>query len=146
MTAGAGTELVLIEGSGGVTVRLDTAGGTLIGLGRALRRHGPVEAVVVVRSGLGTLNHTVLTVDALRAAGLHVAGLVVGRWPEQPDLAATVNRSDLPRLTGVPVLAVLPAGAGSLDGPEFRRRAPAWFTDPPGEDGEGGPTRSDDWQ
>ncbi len=146
VTAGAGSDLVLVEGSGGVTVRLDTAGGTLIDLGRTLERHGPVQVVVVVRAGLGTLNHTVLTVDALRAAGLGVAGLVVGCWPERPDLAARVNRSDLPRLSGVPLLAVLPAGAGTLSGPDFRRLATGWFTAAPGADGEAQPTRSGDGQ
>lgn len=120
-------DLVLVEGAGGVRVRLDLLGGTVLDLGRALEWHGRVEVVVVVRAGLGTLNHTMLTVDAVRAAGLSVTGLVIGAWPTRPDLAATTNREDLPRLTGLPLLAALPADVGAWNPSEFQRSAPSWF-------------------
>ncbi len=123
-----GDDVVLVEGTGGVAVRLDGDGRTLLDLGRALQWHGDVEVVVVVRAGLGTLNHTVLTVDAVRTADLDLAGLVVGSWPDEPDLAARVNRVDLPRLTGLPLLAALPGGAGALEPRDFRQRAPTWFS------------------
>jgi dethiobiotin synthase len=105
-------DVVIVEGAGGVVVGLDGAGGTLLDLGRALEWHGPVEVVVVCRSGLGTLNHTWLTVDAVRRAGLPVAGLVIGSWPDPVPLSDQLNRGDLPRLTGAPLLAVLPEGLG----------------------------------
>ena len=128
--ATSGADLVLVEGVGGVAVRLDLDDGTVLDLGRALQWHGDVEAVVVVRAGLGTLNHTELTVDALRRAHLAVTGLVVGSWPAEPDLAATVNRTELPRLTGCPVLALIPAGVGRLGAPGFQRQAATWFVRP----------------
>ncbi len=87
---------------------------------------------MVVRSGLGTLNHTALTVDALRRADLTVIGLVLGSWPLEPGLAATVNRTELPRLTGCPVLAVIPAGAGRLGATDFQRQVATWFVGPSG--------------
>ncbi|WGX98625.1 dethiobiotin synthase [Nocardioides sp. L-11A] len=124
---------VIIEGAGGLLVRLDAEGGTLLDLARdltfALRRAdgSPVEVVVVCRAGLGTLNHTELTVTALRAVQVEPAGLVIGSWPRDPGLAETCNRTDLPRVTGVPVLAVVPDGAGALAPEEFRAAAPAWF-------------------
>ena len=131
-------DLVLVEGAGGLLVRLDAEGGTLLDIARdltfALRRRGPddvvsspVEVVVVTRAGLGTLNHTELTVTALRAVQVEPAGLVIGSWPTSPGLAETCNRDDLTRITGVPVLAVVPEGAGSLPGDEFRAAAPSWF-------------------
>lgn len=131
-------DLVLVEGAGGLLVRLDAEGGTLLDVARdltfALRRRGaddvvssPVEVVVVTRAGLGTLNHTELTVTALRAVQVEPAGLVIGSWPSFPDLAESCNRDDLTRITGVPVLGVIPEGAGSLPGDEFRRSAPTWF-------------------
>ncbi len=122
----AAADVVLVEGAGGVAVRLDRDGGTLIDIGRALLTHGDVEVVVVVRAQLGTLNHTVLTVDAIRAAGLDVAGLVIGSWPAAPDLSAEANREDLPRITGLPLLAAIPAGAGDLAPEEFQRQAAGW--------------------
>ncbi len=120
-------DTVLVEGAGGLLVRLDTAGGTLLDLAAELAETLPVEVVVVVASGLGTLNHAELTVGALRARGLEPAGLVIGSWPDDPDLAERCNAEDLPRVTGVPLLATIPAGAGGLDRAEFTRRAPGWF-------------------
>jgi len=119
--------MVLVEGAGGVRVRLDTDGGTILDLAVALRSSGEVEVVVVTRAGLGTLNHTELTVAAVRAAGLPVRGLIIGFWPGRPDLAAQCNRDDLPRLTGVPVLALLPKGCGGWQPEAFRASAPDWF-------------------
>jgi dethiobiotin synthetase len=123
--AAASHDLVLVEGAGGVTVRLgegwsllDLAGG--VGL--------PVGVVVVARAGLGTLNHSLLTVQALRAAGLTAAGLVLGSWPADPGLTERLNREELPRLTDVPLLGAVPAGAPSMPPAEFRARASGWFT------------------
>ena len=128
----AGADLVLVEGIGGVTVRLDPDGGTVLDLGRALQWHGDVQAVVVVRAGLGTLNHTALTIGAVSRADLTVTGLVLGSWPAEPDLAATVNRTDLPRLTGCPVRAAIPAGAGRLGAADFQRQVATWCVRPSG--------------
>ena len=45
---------------------------------------------------------------------LLAAGLVIGAWPAAPGVAETCNRTDLTRLTGVPVLAVIPDGEAVL--------------------------------
>ncbi|GGO87791.1 ATP-dependent dethiobiotin synthetase BioD [Nocardioides phosphati] len=119
---------VVVEGAGGLLVRLDTDGGTLLDLAADLAKREPVAVYVVTRAGLGTLNHTELTVQALRHAGLEPAGLVIGSWPSEPDQASELNRTELARVTGVPVVAVLPANAGRLAPEEFRAQAPAWFT------------------
>ncbi len=124
-------DTVVVEGAGGLLVRLDTAGGTLLdlasGLAAALPDDVRLDVVVVCRSGLGTRNHTQLTVNPLRERGLEPAGLVIGSWPTDPGLAERCNRDDLPRVTGVPLLAVLPSGAGSLSRDAFVAAAPTWF-------------------
>ena len=121
-------DTVIVEGSGGVLVRLDTEGGTILDLATEVG----AEAVVVASAGLGTLNHTELTVAALRARGIEPTGLVIGSWPREPGLAETCNLDDLPRVTGVPLLASIPAGAGALTREEFTRQWPTWFlTQPP---------------
>jgi dethiobiotin synthase len=117
-------DLVLVEGAGGLLVRLDTEGGTLLDLAAEIE----AEVVVVVAAGLGTLNHSELTVGALRARGIEPSGLVIGSWPGTPDLAERCNRDDLPRVTGVPLLGVVPAGSGSLGRSQFRATAPTWFS------------------
>ena len=122
--------LVIVEGAGGVLVGLDSTGATLVGLARALRR--PFAFVVVCRAGLGTLNHSALTVDALRSAGQRVLGCVVGRWPTDPDVAAASNVSDLPVVTRVPLLGKVPDGAGGYEPARFRTEAASWFAPPIG--------------
>lgn len=120
----ASYDLVLVEGAGGLLVRLDAEGGTLLDIAAATGG----DAVVVCAAGLGTLNHSELTVDALRHRGVQVAGLVVGSWPAEPGLAERCNLEDLPRHTGAPLLAVLPAGSGRLDRAAFTAAAPGWFS------------------
>ncbi|MBA3780339.1 MAG: ATP-dependent dethiobiotin synthetase BioD [Nocardioides sp.] len=121
-----GHDCVLVEGAGGLLVRLDTDGGTLLDLAADLA----ADVVVVVSAGLGTLNHTELTVQALRGRGVEPAGLVVGSWPVEPGLAETCNLEDLPVVAGLPVIAVVPADAGALDPATFRDRALSWFSAP----------------
>ncbi len=108
-------DLVLIEGAGGLLVRFDADGGTLADVAALLG--SPV--LVVAHAGLGTLNHTALTVEALRHRELNCVGVVIGAWPSDPDLAALSNLVDLPGVTGVPLLGALPAGAGDLPAREF---------------------------
>lgn len=120
-------DTVIVEGAGGLLVRLDTDGGTLLDIAAELARTLPVEVVVVTAAGLGTLNHTELTVAALRARGLEPTGLVIGSWPADPGLAERCNADDLPRVTGVPIVATIPAGAGALDREAFRTESPTWF-------------------
>jgi dethiobiotin synthetase len=106
----AGRDLVLVEGAGGLLVHLDAAGGTIADVAVLLR----ARVLVVARAGLGTLNHTALTCEALRAREVACAGVVVGAWPQQPDLAACCNLEDLAVYAGVPVLGRLPENAGRL--------------------------------
>ncbi len=105
-------DLVLVEGAGGLLVRLDDAGGTLADLAVLLRAGGAEEVAVVLVTGveLGTLNVTELTVEALRHRGIAILGLVIGRWPAQPGTVEWGNLNDLPRLTDVPLLGLIPEG------------------------------------
>ena len=122
-------DTVIVEGAGGLLVRLDTDGGTLLDLAEELqgRDDVTVEVVVVTRAGLGTLNHSELTVNALRERRIEPAGLVIGSWPAAPGLAETRNLADLPRVTGVPLIGVIPDGAGQLGQDAFRVAAPTWL-------------------
>ena len=125
-------DLVLVEGAGGLLVRLDTDGGTLLDLADALRRVSlDVSFVVVTAPGLGTLNQTELTVGALRTRCYEPAGLVIGAWPADPGLAERCNRDELPRVTGVPLLGAIPAGVGTLDQTRFIAGCPGWLAPRP---------------
>jgi dethiobiotin synthetase len=120
-------DLVLVEGAGGLLVRFDANGGTLADAAWALG--APV--LLVAEAGLGTLNATALTAEALLRRGIECMGVVVGAWPAEPDLASRCNLADLPVAAGAPLLGVLPAGLGELAPAEFlatvRGALSPWF-------------------
>lgn len=98
-------DLLVVEGAGGLLSPLtdtesvaDVAGD----LGFPL--------VVVARLGLGTINHTLLTLEAACYRGLPVAGIILNQAtePDPSDESTTTNRDELARRTDVPILAVLP--------------------------------------
>ena len=116
-------DLVLVEGAGGLLVPMGVRPSgepwTLADLATTLG----VGAVVVSRAGLGTLNHTALTLEALSRRGVP-AGVVLGAWPAEPELVHWENLSELvPYLVGA-----LPEGAGAMEPGVFRRSAPGWLT------------------
>lgn len=116
-------DLVLVEGAGGLLVRFDAAGGTLADAARLL--DAPV--LVVAQAGLGTLNTTELTALELRRRELELAGVVIGSWPDSPDLATRCNVVDLPEVADAPLLGAIPSGAGALPPTDFRAAAPTWL-------------------
>ncbi|SCF19651.1 dethiobiotin synthetase [Micromonospora haikouensis] len=116
-------DLVLVEGAGGLLVpmglRPSGEAWTLADLAVSLG----APAVVVARAGLGTLNHTALTLEALDRRAVP-AGVVIGAWPAEPELVHWANLTELvPHLIGA-----LPAGAGAMDPGVFRRSASGWLT------------------
>lgn len=119
----AAHKLTLVEGAGGVLVRLGTAGFTLLDVAREL----DAPMLVVAAAGLGTLNHTSLTVGAIESAGVRCAGIVIGSWPADPGLAELCNREELAEAAGAPLLGQVPAGAGALTRAEFAAAAPGWI-------------------
>ncbi|GGM43626.1 dethiobiotin synthase [Dactylosporangium sucinum] len=113
-------DLTLIEGAGGLLVPMGEGGWTVLDLAAAL----DATAVVVARAGLGTLNHTALTLEALARRGVP-ALVVLGAWPADPELVHRTNLFDLPgELAGA-----VPDGAGALAPELFRREAPHWLAD-----------------
>ncbi|HSO64989.1 MAG TPA: dethiobiotin synthase [Ornithinibacter sp.] len=124
----AESEVVFVEGAGGLLVRLDGRGGTLADLGTGLRYKGIGCGVVLVASaGLGTLNTAALTAEALAARGLPLLGVVIGSWPAEPGLVEESNLVDLPRVTGTPLWGRIPEGAGRMPRAEFLAGVPGWF-------------------
>lgn len=124
----AAHDLTLVEGAGGLLVRLGAGGFTLADVAAALG----APAVVVAAAGLGTLNHTALTVSALRSAGVECPGVIIGSWPAAPGLAERCNLDDLPEVVEVPVLGRIPAGSAALDQSDFAAHAPGWQAVPLG--------------
>ena len=101
-TAASGGRTLVAEGVGGLLVPL-----TPSWLVRDLAVELALPLVVAARPGLGTINHTLLTLEAARAAGLHVAAVVMTPWRDRPTTMERSNRETVERLGQVPV-ATLP--------------------------------------
>lgn len=113
--------LVLVEGAGGLLVEIGADGVTL----RDLAADLGAAVLVVVAAGLGTLNHTALTLESLAGQEIPCAGVVIGSWPADPGVAATSNRAALEKIAAV--RAALPAGAGSLGRRDFETLSASAF-------------------
>jgi dethiobiotin synthetase len=103
--------LLIVEGVGGLLVPIGPEHSV-----RDLAVALALPLIVAARPGLGTINHTLLTVEAAAAAGLRVAGIVMTPWPEDPDEMLRSNRETIARLTQIPV-AGLPFVSCAQPGP-----------------------------
>ncbi len=111
---------VLVEGVGGLLCPL-TERETVADLAGALA----LPLIVVARRSLGTLNHTLLTVEAAQRRGLRVAGLVVTATTPVQGAAEETVIEELSQRLDVPLLAVLPHQTDDAEMPELQ--AVAWW-------------------
>jgi dethiobiotin synthetase len=111
-------DLVLVEGAGGLLVPMGPKW-TVADLAQEVG----APAIVVARAGLGTLNHTALTMEALRHRDIQPY-LIVGAWPAEPETVHFTNLADF----GLPLHGLLPEQAGAMEPGVFRRSAPGWLT------------------
>lgn len=98
-TAAENADALVCEGVGGLLVPL-----TPTYLIRDLAADLGYPVVIVATPGLGTINHTLLTIESARTAGLAVATVVLNPWPEQPTEIEQSNRETIANLASVPVL------------------------------------------
>jgi dethiobiotin synthetase len=118
--AGDDADVLVCEGVGGLLVPL-----TPEYLVRNFASDLGLPLVVVAPAGLGTINHSLLTVEAAWSAELEVAAVVLNRWPEPPGAMEESNLETIAELTGVPVLTLPeidlaePAGWPRLELPEL---------------------------
>ena len=102
-------DALVCEGVGGLMVPLTT--GYLV---RDLAIDLGLPLLIAARTGLGTINHTLLTVGSARAVGLRVAAVVMTPWPADPEPIQRSNRDTVERLAEVPVCGLPPTDPGSL--------------------------------
>ncbi len=96
--AAGGADALVCEGVGGLLVPL--APGYTV---RDLAVDLALPLVIAAAPGLGTINHTLLTLEAARAAGLAVAAVVLTPWPENPSEVEKSNRETIASLGEVQV-------------------------------------------
>jgi dethiobiotin synthetase len=107
--AASGATALVCEGVGGLLVPL-TAGYSV----RDLALDLGLPLVIAARAGLGTISHTRLTVEAARAVGLHVAGVVLTPWEDEPQPIELSNRDAIGRLAEVEVCGLPPTDPARL--------------------------------
>lgn len=96
-------DLTVVEGAGGA---LTPVSGKLSVADLAQRLRIP--ALIVSRAGLGTINHTVMTVECLRSRGVECLGFFLNRYPPTPDLAERTNADRIAAITGALHLGSIP--------------------------------------
>lgn len=94
-------DLVIVEGAGGWMVPMGR-GRTVADLAETLR----LPVLVVARAGLGTINHSVLTADAIERRNLRVAAVALSMKPEDDLALATRNRDEIAKMIQAPVILV----------------------------------------
>ena len=98
------SDIMIVEGIGGILVPMDEMH-TMLDVARWLG----APAVIVARPALGTINHTLLTINALREARVPIAGVVINRYPaDRASVAEETNPRAIERWGKVPVLCIVP--------------------------------------
>lgn len=114
----AAHDLMLIEGAGGLLAPC-AEGKSMADLARLLGS----PLVIVSANRLGTINHTLLTVNCARQMGLAIKGIILNNpAPLEDDLSVEYNRSDIERLSGVPVLFEMPWSPASSGMPRLLKK------------------------
>ncbi len=112
----AGVDELVVEGAGGVLVEMARGypmaefARVLAGASMASSSTSGFGVVIATRPDLGTLNHTALSVEALRRRGIEVEGLVISGWPADPTPTHRSNREELARIA--PLLGFVRLCAG----------------------------------
>ncbi len=102
----SGAEVLLVEGAGGWLSPL-TESATVADLAQELR----LPILIVARAGLGTINHTLLTIESVRARGLPIAGVVLNEVVSSgSDISYRTNGDEIQARGGVPVFGIVPHG------------------------------------
>ena len=107
LAAGRDADVLVVEGVGGLLVPL-TDGYDV----RRLAGDLGLPLIIAARPGLGTISHTLLTLEAARSADLQVAGVVLTPWPYEPSVIERSNRETIARVGQIDVATLEPIAAG----------------------------------
>ena len=101
IAAAGSTDALVVEGVGGILVPLSPTYAV-----RDFATDLGLPVVIAAHPGLGTINHTLLTIESTRAAGLCIAAVVMTPWPDDPQPIERSNRDTVAKLGEVDVQAL----------------------------------------
>lgn len=105
-------DFMIVEGAGGIMVPL-TESYNYLDLAKALG----LQVLIIARPGLGTINHTLLTIAALRQRKITIAGIVINYVEDlTPGLAEKTNPAAIEKISGERILAIISHNSCSFDG------------------------------
>lgn len=105
-------DVVIVEGAGGIGVPVkDTF------LISDLIKYLDIPAIIVARAGLGTINHTFLTIEYARQCGISLIGVIINNY--KGGIAEETNPQVLSKLTDVPILGIVPHDPTIEDNAEY---------------------------
>jgi dethiobiotin synthetase len=100
----ADSDVMIVEGVGGIMAPMDDKH-LVLDVAKMLN----VPAIIVARPALGTINHTLLTINALRSATIPLAGVVINRYPaDSPGTAEETNPREIEKWGKTPILSIVP--------------------------------------
>ncbi|MGL4570844.1 MAG: dethiobiotin synthase [Clostridium sp.] len=100
-------EFLIVEGSGGAVCPIKIEGDEIILLEDIIKDLG-LCTILVARSGLGTINHTILTVNYLRSSGIEVRGIILNEY-DKNDIMHKNNKDVIELLTGIKNICTIPS-------------------------------------
>ena len=101
-------DFIVVEGAGGLGVPLIEEKDRIHLTGELIQQL-QLPILLVTHPGLGTINHTLLSVSYAKSLGIPVLGLIVNQWPEQPTEMAKDNIQMIEKLCQIPILGLLPS-------------------------------------
>ena len=96
-------EYVVIEGAGGILAPVKN---NYFIVDLINEMESPV--IIVTRPALGTINHTLLTIESAKNKGLSILGIIVNKYPIDPDDSELTNPDEIASISGLPILGIIP--------------------------------------
>jgi dethiobiotin synthetase len=125
LRAATDADALIVEGVGGLAVPLDDDY-----VVRDLAKDLGLPLVIVGRPGLGTISHTLLTLEYARSAGLPIAGVVLTNWPDEPSVMEVSNRETIEAIGQVAVTTLGPLYTGPPVNPNGDLPVDEWLAPP----------------
>lgn len=101
-------DFIVVEGAGGLAVPLIQEKDRIHLTGDLIQQL-QLPILLVTHPGLGTINHTLLSVSYAKSMGIPVLGLIVNQWPEHPTEMEKDNIQMMEKLCQIPILGLLPS-------------------------------------
>ncbi|PRR85183.1 dethiobiotin synthase [Clostridium luticellarii] len=98
-------DYIICEGSGGVTCPITDADGRIYTLDNLIKDMD-MDVVLVARAGLGTINHTLLTVDYLKNRDISIKGIIINGYKD--NMLCRDNIKMIENMTDIPILGIMP--------------------------------------